>query len=192
MLTWLPFVSGLHELEPSHFRSAGKEVLVTVLLATFPLWAGAFYGALSDMNSSGSGWYDSFRLYLSKLEVNIGNGTLILYSASLIAPVLYIALKEKKEGRRPASFPSPMAHILSVFMIQTAATIYFTKQMSSELVNPNFAYYSSIAMFLFTVFVLYVVHCYRHFDDDIDPVQAMDDGVTRFTANYHRHRKGQE
>jgi len=185
----LPFVKGLSRLSGRHFRGAGKEVLVTILLATFPLWAGAFYGALSDINKVDGFWQAVF-LYFSKLRNTLDNGTLILYSASLIAPVLYIALDERRDNS--GRMPSPMSHILSVFVIQTAATIYFTKQMAAENINSGFAFYTSLGMFFFTMFVLFIVHCHKHFDVSADPARAIEDTALTYASEYSRHRRGAE
>lgn len=188
-LEFLPFLNGLTRLSARHFRGAGKEVLVTILLATFPLWAGAFYGALSDMKDV-DGFWQAVCLYFSKLRKTLDNGTLILYSASLIAPVLYIALDERRDNS--GRMPSPMSHILSVFVIQTAATIYFTKQMAAENMNSGFAFYTSLGMFLFTMFVLFIVHCHKHFDTSADPARAIEDTALTYASDYSRHRRGSE
>ncbi|MCQ4270240.1 hypothetical protein NA655_04300 [Pseudomonas kuykendallii] len=188
---FLPFVGGLHRLKGKHFSGAAKEVAVTVLLATFPIWAGAFYGALSDIGKIES-LSSAFLLYLSRLREALENGTLILYSASLIAPVLYLALEEKSDGNSSGKMPSPMSHILSVFVIQTAATIYYTKQMSLEVINAGFAWYSSVVMFIFTIFVLYIVHCHKHFTEVADPSRDIEDNALEFSAGYSRHRRAEQ
>ncbi|WP_169446957.1 hypothetical protein [Perlucidibaca piscinae] len=185
-IEFLPFCKGISRVQKKNFLDAASDVAITVLLATFPLWAAAFFAAMSNEKD-----IDSFVAAVASvgnmLYVQINDGALILYSASLIAPVLVMALEFRKDSQI-LKVPSPMSYIVSVFMIQTAATIYFSKKASNDYINIEFAYYVSISMFLLTIIILYIVNCFRYFEAGIDPGSEIESSAKKFRDGYSRHR----
>ncbi|HGP4439590.1 TPA: hypothetical protein ACLM4Z_005778 [Pseudomonas aeruginosa] len=108
----VPLIDGLPDLEWEHFRLAVKELFFTTLLSTSPLWIGAFAASLISAGTSQSENIKILSLLWDNLKASINTGALIIYSAALIAPVIYIATQEAKGTLSTKVFPSRMWHIL--------------------------------------------------------------------------------
>ena len=61
-------------------------------MSTLPIWGGAFIIILTSKTSDELNYFNS-------IELLVSNGELYLYATSLLAPVIYIALKEREEGK---------------------------------------------------------------------------------------------
>ncbi|NNA59261.1 hypothetical protein [Pseudomonas koreensis] len=183
-----PIISGMADLSWKHYKESIKEVFFTVLLGTSPLWLAAVFSSFSDAAPVGSGG-DVLDVFWRNLMKTIESGALIVYSASLVSPILYMAAQDIKRDGALKVFPSKGSHIIFVLIVQLVATIYFFKQSSPASINSGFAYYSSIWLFPFSVLILFVAMCYKSWLSDLDPVHAMSESEDGFRGGYMMHRR---
>lgn len=188
-ISCIPIFSDINKVRRKHFFSAFSEVAVTIFLSTFPLWAGAFAVALSDPSSSVDSIWSAIAVWWVNLVKAIDSGALIIYSASLISPVLYIALQDYNDGNGRRAFPSPIAHIMFTVIVLIVATVYFTRQISEQPMNPGFAFYASVYLFFSTAVVLYVVNCYKYMMAEINPVREFEATDKVYATDYSEYRR---
>ncbi|AZZ46485.1 hypothetical protein C1896_17135 [Pseudomonadaceae bacterium SI-3] len=188
----LPLIDGLPDLELDHFKSAAKELFFTALLSTSPLWIGAFAASLISAGTSQSAEIDILGIMWENLKSSINTGALIIYSAALIAPVIYIATQEAKGTTNSKIFPSRPWHILFALIIQIVGCVYFVIQFLQLSMNQQFAFYFSIYLFPFTLVLLLIAFCYKNLIFEMDPLREMENSDKNFSANYSRHRRGQQ
>ncbi|ROM60404.1 hypothetical protein [Pseudomonas rhodesiae] len=183
-----PIISGMADLSWKHYKESIKEVFFTVLLGTSPLWLAAVFSSFSDASPVVSGG-DVLDVFWRNLMKTIESGALIVYSASLVSPILYMAAQDIKRDGAMKVFPSKGSHIIFVLIVQLVATIYFFKQSSPDTINSGFAYYSSIWLFPFSILILFVAMCYKSWLADLDPVHAMSESEDGFRGGYMMHRR---
>lgn len=183
-----PIISGMTELSSRHYKESIKEVLFTVLLGTSPLWMAAIFSSFSDSSTVVSGG-DVVDVFWRNLMTTIETGALIVYSASLVSPILYMAAQDIKRDGALKVFPSKGSHIIFVLIVQIVATIYFFKQSSPDSINSGFAYYSSIWLFPFSILILFVAMSYKNWVADLDPIHAMSESEDGFRGGYMMHRR---
>jgi len=188
LVKMLPIVSGMTELSAKHYKESLKEVFFTVILATSPLWMAAIFTSFSDATSVESS-KDVAAVFWKNLMKTIETGALIIYSASLVSPILYMAAQDMKREGALKVFPSKGSHIIFVLIVQIVATIYFSKQSSMASMNSGFAYYSSIWLFPFSILILFVAMCYKNWVIDLDPLHAMSTSEDKFRGGYMMHRR---
>lgn len=187
----IPLIDGLPDLEWEHFKSATKELFFTVLLSTSPLWIGAFAASLISAGTSQSDNVEIFALFWKNLKASINTGALIIYSAALIAPVIYIASQEAKGTSTTKVFPSRTWHIVFALVIQIVGCVYFVIQSLGLNMNQRFAFDFSIYLFPFTLALLQIAFCYKNLIFEMDPLKEMENSDKRFSENYSRHRRGE-
>jgi len=93
LLKSLPLVEGMIESSIQDHLSAIKELLTTSVFCFFPL----FIGALSMVLNAEKGVEIA---YFPALVDVVSDGELILYSSSILAPILFLVLNEPEGKRR--------------------------------------------------------------------------------------------
>lgn len=185
-----PIISGLPDLSLKHHGDAFKETAVTVVLATIPLWLGAFIAALLDGSKSLDGSFTLLAFLFEKIRLTTESGALIIYASSLISPVLYMALNERSSNSpQHAPFPSKISHIMAVLMISIISTAYFTADIAGNKLNASIAYYTSIWLFAFAVLVLYIASCYKNFSSEYSHSDVLKAEATDFESEFRMFRR---
>ncbi|MHB0825505.1 hypothetical protein ACYCFL_07700 [Stutzerimonas nitrititolerans] len=187
LLRKIPVIDGLADIEWQHFSDAVKEVFFTVLLSTTPLWLGALVASLIDVSTASSG--SIFSTFLENLSASTKNGALIIYSAALIAPVIYIAATDVRTNSRNQVFPSRPWHILFAFFIQVIGSSYFVIQSLGKQMNEEYSYTLSAWLFPITLLMLLIAFCYKNLILDINPTREMEQSENNFRSGYSRHRR---
>lgn len=188
VVRYIPIVSGLPDVKWQDHRAALKETGVTVILATLPIWLGVFIAALVDRSIADDA--NLFSLLLDKLAVIANSGVLILYAASLVSPVIYIALSDIKEGR--GKFPSRISHVMAVIMISVVAAGYYTASELAGDLNLQLVRLTSIVLFCCAFAVLYLASCYRNGMSDYDHASVVNKTASEFASKFRSFRDGVE
>lgn len=182
----LPLISGLPDLKASDLSEAFKEIVVTFLLATMPLWLGAFIASLLDNSYNSSEALSFIDTLYSKLLITAQSGVLIAYSATMVAPILYIALSDSGRNSR-IKFPSQISHIMVVLMVTVVSAAYYTATLiSKDNLNEDFVYYTSIVLFVFSTLVYYIALCYKYYQSTYSHSEAVSDSTHKFQDQFSR------
>lgn len=186
----LPIVSAMPDLQADHHQLGLKETLVTVLLATLPLWLGAFAASLVDVTTAVNGTEGLIGLYSEKLYLSVNTGALIIYAAAIISPVLFVAVDDKIFGPGGESrlFPARLSHILFVLAITLISAVFIAIQISGQEMNKGVLATSSLWLFATSVFVFYVAACYKRLT--LDPARKISSEEDKQIEEYAAHRRG--
>lgn len=148
MLRGIPLLAGLADTSSEDCRRAGYELLVTVVVSTSPLWLGSIGTWLSGDSS-----------YFGALLANVSGGELFLYSASLLAPIMYIAIEKPPVPR--LAFPTTQSHlILTVVLLLICAFVFGFQRSVAEVTST--AVELSLGLFVVSFGLLYLATVYRH------------------------------
>lgn len=158
-ISWIPLIGGLPDTTLYDHQDAFKETLFTLLFATLPIWGGALLAALIGFSPNPqpeSGFGDN---YLSNFKELTKDGLIVIYCASMMAPIFYTATKEYRKNARP--FPSRATFITLVFLITFISGGYLLCQIIKYQIDQNIAYFASLVTLLITLFSLYLSTAYK-------------------------------
>ena len=181
LLERFPVVGGLPECEAQDHREAIKELFSTLIVALSPLWLGAFVLLVSQEQETTSLW----RNYLDMFVNVIRNGELIIFCTTLLSPFFYIALTNRPALRE---FPSKLSNTICVFIIFGLAMVIFSFQRADLCFDSSTVFKISIALFVFSVCILYVAMVYNHsrFPDAPGKIRKEE---RKFSERYEKHRE---
>jgi len=152
---WLPIISGLIECSYEDYKEALKEWFSTLLIATSPVWLGAFVILICSPDTKDS----LTEAYSHIVLVNIKKGELVIYCTTLLAPVFYLVLHDRKTDR---AFPSKISSMLIVLVIWLLSGSIFAIQRAGLYFNPDTTFKISVVLFLSSIFILYVAIVYNN------------------------------
>lgn len=142
----IPIFTDLLNTDIQDHIEAIKEFLITILISTSPITGGAFLFQLTSKDGASAS-------FLTNLENMLQNGELFIYATTLLAPVIYLALKERDEGR---IFPSKIAHIIIVIIVTFLSSMTFTLQRTNSYINTEFAFDASVYIYIIALLITYV------------------------------------
>ncbi len=124
----VPIFGGLGQATASDHQEALKELAVSLLISTCPIWGGslALYIVRVTANETTRYW--------QCLQSIIQNGELFIYAASTLAPVIYIVTRDRSTAR---SFPSKFTFIMAVLLVALFSAIIFSVQRVRSDVLPS-------------------------------------------------------
>lgn len=146
-----PIFSGLPDVKWKFIKSAIAESLMTLTIATIPLWLGAFILSMNKGIISPS-------IFIDGLRALTEHGELALFSASLLAPVAYIFVDEKLQNKR---FPAKVSHLSSLIVIVALAAVIYSQSIRSNAPVENMPLFS-LCLFIMSVIILSVALAYRN------------------------------
>jgi hypothetical protein len=179
ILARIPILGSIFQTTIRDHREALRELFISLSISIAPLWGGAFAlfvdNALDNVEST----------FLACCLKIIQNGELFIYSASILAPVMYIVTRERSDER---SFPSKSTFMVLVIVFSIISAIIFTiarlkgKNLPDSMINISIIF----SMVSLTVFYFALVYNNTYLPD---PAQIMrdqeDDYLQRLRA--HRH-----
>lgn len=179
LLAWfslIPIIGGLPETSREDHLEASRELFISLLISTSPLWGGAL--ALSwPAQSSFSFW--------GGLKLLVSNGELFIYAASTLAPIIYIVTRDRDT---PRAFPSKYTYVGSVILFAIVATIIFTMQRLKVQALTDTAIHVSMWFFLGSILFFYIALVY-HNTLLPNPASEFRKEEQSFSDRLHDHRK---
>jgi hypothetical protein len=151
----LPLLSGLIDCSLEDYNEAVKELFSTLLIATSPIWLGAFVILICTPEAS----RHLIKSYYLIVIENIKRGELVIYCTTLLAPVFYLVLHDRKTER---DFPSKLSSMLAAIVIWVLSGVIFAVQRTGLYFNPDIVFKISVALFVFAVIVLYLTFVYNN------------------------------
>lgn len=146
-----PLFGGLVDCTWSDHRETFGQVLLVLVFATAPIWLAALVVAeLGPQASPGA--------FTQGMYAAVANGELFMYSTSLLAPVLWMALSDPKGAR---VFPSKTMHIVLIVIIDMIASVSFGLITSHSQTNQQLMSRLSAYLFAISVILLYLGTVYH-------------------------------
>lgn len=167
----IPIFGPLHGTKFRDHSEAFRELALTMLVSTSPLWGGAVILCLRQGSSSP----DSFWHCLSHIIVN---GELFIYAASTVAPVIYMTIRDRQGAR---GFPSKASFIGFAILCAFLSCIVFTNQRVWPKTLPDSMVAISVWLFAASVVMVYLAHVYNN---SVPPNAAM--AMREEEVNYER------
>lgn len=158
------------------FATSFVEVLMTFVISTFPITIGAFT-IIVKSNSE-------LDMYFSVLCSIIKDGELFIYTASLMAPIVFITLYNA-HGKRIFSYQ--WFFILYSIIILLLASSFFGIEKKNETSDSIFIF--SIILFLVT-YVVYFIALVMNYYPKKAPEEIMKDDEDTFADEYAKRRRG--
>lgn len=164
-----------------------KEVFVSMLLSTMPLWLGSLITF-----SVATQHYKTFSGYFSAFVGSVSDGEMLIYATAAIAPMFYFALATTE---RPRDFPGRLSHIICGLLIFMVCTALFGVQRSGVKLNPDFVLPASAVLYFFAIVMIYIATTYRNWRDAAETVIRRAETLpqneeTSFVRAARDHRNG--
>lgn len=173
----IPVFGGLVDCDGrDHWESLG-ETAVLFTLSSMPIWLGALIVYATTDKVGCMGW----RLALFS---TVANGELFMYSTAFLAPVFWIALKDRPNAR---VFPGKVSHIVLMVIISVIAAVFFGLHTAGSRLNEKFALFLSVIMFFTSLLLLYLGILY-HQSLTNDAATVMRENEETFSAEYRERR----
>ena len=172
----IPLISGFAYCRGRDHIEAFKELFLTLLFTTVPLWVGGWVMYIVKIESRSG--------FLGAVENSVNNGDLFLYATSLLAPIIYLALYDPPGAKE---FPSKIFHTVFVIVIVILSSVAFgIKRAGLELDTVSISQ-TSLILFSISIVILYIAMVYknRRFPESTD---ALKDPERDFSAGYKNYR----
>lgn len=177
---WFPILGQLNEATSQDFQEAFKEFFLTLLVALSPLWCTAIFVFI--VKSLGS---ETNILFFSHLYQLVIHGELFIYSATILAPVLYIIIRD--QGKNPRKFPSKVTYLSAVIIVALISTLFLSVQYSQhESFNSSIIKWS-LAMFIVSLVIYYTSLVFNN-SMIPDAPALMKKQEEDFTTQFEKHR----
>lgn len=155
-----------------------KEVSSNLFWSTMPIWLSSFIMLVSLRETDKS--------VAGILSRNISNGELFLYSASILAPVYYMVLRERK-GKK--DFPNRLSQMNFVWVIMLLSAVVMVFQRINYPLDPRNTFWISVVFFITAIILLYSATVYNN--ASLNPAEEMAKNQNDFGAQFDEHRKQQ-
>lgn len=175
MFEKIPLIGGLVNCTFTNHRFALQEWAINVGGALAPLWFGAVIIYIIEP-TNGTGYWNI-------LVKSIIGGELFIYSASLISPILYIALCERKGT---VSFPTKISHIALMMIVLTLASVLLSLRKAGVSLNENNVKPLSLYVFIASNILLYLAYVYDN--STTNPLKKFKEEDDSFSESLKRHR----
>ena len=173
----IPLLGGLMDCDGRDHWESLSETTVLFILSSMPIWLGTLIVYATGNTVGCVGWK-------SALFSTVAKGELFMYSTAFLAPVFWIALKERPNAR---IFPGKVSHIVLMVIISVIAAVFFGLQTAGDRLNQRFTFFLSIAMFFTSLLLLYLGILY-HQSVTNDPAVIMRENEEDFSTEYREHR----
>jgi cytochrome bd-type quinol oxidase subunit 2 len=176
LISKLPLLGGLPKCSIEDHKNAFIELFFTLLFSFSPI----LITILGDYYF----WDDktSFSV-LDSIVKNIKNGELFLYVSSLMAPIFYTILRDRKSQER---FPSGLSNMFFYFLIVLISALSFAYQRAGN-VNQASLFLTSKYVFCFSVLLYYLILVYNNYMIP-NPAEEMRDSEQEFSDQVAKHR----
>jgi hypothetical protein len=172
----IPIIGGLINCSYEDFSSAAKEITSTLIIATSPIWLGAFFILCRNEETRG---------YFTILIDSLSHGELMIYCMALLAPVFYITSNDKYLR---GVFPNKLSSIISAVVILLISSAVYALQRTGYMYNQRRIFTFSVSLFLISLLILFVNKVYNNskITTYIDLYQREEKD---FSLEFNKHRK---
>lgn len=177
----IPILGALSQTTLKDHAEALKRLCLPLIISTAPIWGGTLVlfvkHTLSNPDNPLLDLWNCFKIIIQ-------NGELFIYSASTLAPVMYIVTRERSDI---SSFPGKYTFIALVWVCSALATIIFTTERYIPQQLPDVMLNFSMAVYVLAVLVFYFALVY---DNAFPPnaAQMMRDEESEYQRRLRAHR----
>lgn len=178
----IPIAGGLSQTTPKDRMEARKSLGLPLLISTAPIWCGTvLLFIINGITQPNVSLFDLWKCFKTIIQY----GELFIYSASTLAPVIYIVTRERQNIR---SFPSQYTFMAFVYVCSSLATMIFTFQRYAAQKLPDIMITFSLILYLAAIGVFF---CALVYDNAFPPSASQEfrRGENDYENLYRAHRK---
>lgn len=185
------------ELTKTSFKAqkeATIEMLLTLIFSTLPIWFGGlrvaankYFSPPAVAESTEKVTDISFlSLYWEALIKGVSNGELLMYSAALLGPTLYLAFASFARKKPP--FPWVRPQVISAVLINfIAAQLFFASRENNYSDSPDFIA-ATLCLYAITLFMLFPAMAYAQDRMTFDSSEVQREEQKDYQQGYANHR----
>lgn len=197
ILMWLfcriPIVGNLAKTNAKAQQEATIEMLLTLIFSTLPIWFGGLRGAsnkyfnlVNDPKNINKADISFLNIYWDEMVVAVSNGELLMYSAALLGPTLYLAFSSFAKRRKPFPWVRPQI-VLAVLLNFIGAELFFAARENSYSSSPSFIF-ATLCFYGFALILLFPAMAYEHDRSTLDLPGVQRDEQNAYQDAYKKHR----
>lgn len=195
----VPFLSPLFRLKGSSHRRALKEVWISGVLSTLPIWLGGLLGGMiAKAKSSASGFLS---VVSSDMTAFISQGELYMLAVATLAPIFYIGNSMEKGGGSSRSdgsgvnkkswpFPQSDMHRFFVALFIAVSAVVFFYMRKENLTGTGFVMNVSLVFYGLSLVMIYAATAHNEERMSFQPFAESADSEKDFLDEYSAHRGG--
>jgi hypothetical protein len=174
----VPIIGSLPQTRSRDHIEAVRELVISLLISMAPVWVGTLVLRIGQT-------FPSQLSYLQCARTVIQNGELFIYSATTLAPVMYIVTRDRFNVR---SFPGKYTFISVVIIFAFISTGIFTMQrMRTQILAPDIITLS-LWLYVIAVTVFYFALVYNNTFLP-NPADLMREEEGDYVNRLRRHRQ---
>lgn len=176
ILERLPVVGELVNCHGRDFWDALVEVFTKQIFSLSPIWLWIFYMSLSEQGKD--------KTLLAIIKDTVIHGELFLFCTSLLAPIFYIALTERKGSK---DFKRRLGIIIFAVIILILTAIFYILNRKGEPFNMQIVFPFSVTCYVISAFLLYIATVYNNsLRSATEEFQRVEND---FAMQYDKHRR---
>jgi hypothetical protein len=191
----VPFFSPLIRLKPTSHKKAVKEVSISALLSTLPIWLGGLLtGMLAKAKCPQDGFFSNAATGMKEF---VSQGELYMLAVATLAPIFYLTASLQNGPTKPSGsgfdsrmwpFPQLDSHRFFVALFITVASVVFFYMRSEHVANTNYVVSVSLVFYALSLLVIYAASANSEERTSFQgfPESAKDE--EDFIADYSSHR----
>jgi hypothetical protein len=173
--TKLPLIGNLANCSFENHLSAIGEFLITCIFSFLPILLSYVVEFAMDHSTT----------FFSSIHNNITNGELLLYTTSLLSPILYIVLRKRKDNK---TFPDKLTHIIFYFFVVFAASLIFGLKRANVKLDPLSINWIQNICFIIGIGLFYFVLVFNH-SLSLNPAEMIRSQEDEFSNAVSAHRR---
>jgi len=152
LVKWLPLVETFLKSSSLAKKAAAKEVLVTFIFSFVPVFLASFVVVLRSPQEAPSSFIDAY-------QIVVGRGELLLYSSTILAPIVYLVLHEPNGKQR---FNERLTQGVLVILMLLLCYCFYVLNYSGMVNNLEFLLKSSYWMLGVAIVLWYFATVFRN------------------------------
>lgn len=174
----MPLLGPLADCDGSDHLTSLEQTGIVLFASTTPIWLGTLLIYATGTQDGYLGWRNAF-------FSTMWNGELFMYCTALLSPIFWMALVDPPGAK---AFPSKISHMVLIGFTYLVSAAFFGVITSGAKVHKFFTFRFSVALFIFSVLLLYLGTLY-HASRLPDPAEAFKQDERAFTKSYGEHRQ---
>lgn len=176
MIEKLPLIGGLVNCSAKDFLEAFEELFLKQFFSLSPIWLWAFVMKITEQGKN--------KRLADIITDSVSHGELFLYCTSILAPIFYMALSERKTSR---TFPNKLSHIVFVVTIISLSSIFFVLNRKGEPFNIQNVFTFSIIFYSVSLLLIYIATVYKN--SLLSPSEEFQKEEKDFVNEFNNHRR---
>ncbi|MDG5469666.1 hypothetical protein P9J64_15190 [Deltaproteobacteria bacterium IMCC39524] len=189
----VPIIGNLTKTSFKAQKEATIEMVLTLIFSTLPIWfsglrvaSNKYYKLLDLPEKNRPAEINFLEIYWSAIIDAISNAELLMYSAALLGPTLYLAFKSFIQKREPFPWVRPQI-IFAVLINFIAADLFFASRENHYSAEPSFLIVT-LCFYSASLLILFPAMAYEHDRILLDPSREQRTEQKSYQRSYKTHR----